>query len=278
MGRRLGQHFLFDPSILDRIVGALAPQSDDCVLEVGPGRGTLTARLLPRVGHVVAIEKDPALADALRIAAGGSALTVVEADALRADWHALVREACGTQTPRYKVVGNIPYFITSPLIEKALTAPLPALVVFLVQREVADRLVAEPGTRAFGALTVGVGAMAGAARLFAVPAGAFRPPPNVESAVVRLTPRAVPLVEPAGHPAFRRFVQALFGRRRKQLAGILRATTGLPREQVEARLASHGVSPAARPETLPVAAVVALFREFGGEIESAEGPPVDSGR
>ena len=277
MGRRLGQHFLFDPSILDRIVGALDPQADDCVLEVGPGRGTLTARLLPRVGHVVAVEKDPALADGLEAALHGSALTVVEADALRADWHALVRAACHAPRPRYKVVGNIPYYITSPLIEKALTAPLPEFVVFLVQREVADRLVAAPGSRTYGALTVGVGAVAEAARLFTVPAGAFRPPPNVESAVVRLTPRGVPLVDPADHPAFRRFVQALFGRRRKQVAGILRAITGLARPDVDGRIGRLGVPAAARPEAVGLGEFVALFREFGGAIESAEGPRVDSG-
>lgn len=248
------------------------------MLEVGPGRGTLTARLLPRVGHVVAVEKDPALAEGLGAAAGGAVLTVVEADALRADWHALVRAACQAPAPRYKVVGNIPYYITSPLIEKALTAPLPDLVVFLVQREVADRLVAAPGSKTYGALTVGVGAVAEAARLFTVPAGAFRPPPNVESAVVRLTPRGVPLVAPADHPAFRRFVQALFGRRRKQLAGILRAFTGLAREEVDRRLGHLGVRPAARPEEVGVAEFVALFGAFGGAIESAAGPRLDSAR
>jgi 16S rRNA (adenine1518-N6/adenine1519-N6)-dimethyltransferase len=278
VGRRLGQHYLFDPSILDRIVGALEPRPDDSVLEVGPGRGTLTARLLLRVGRVLAIEKDPALAERLRITAAGTGLTVVEADALRADWHALLRGAYGTPASRYKVVGNIPYYITSPLIEKALTAPVPDVVVFLVQREVADRMVAVPGSKAFGALTVGVGVVAEVERLFTVPAGAFRPPPKVESAVVRLTPRADPLVGPADHPAFRRFVQALFGRRRKQIAGILRAVTGLTREEAEVRLHQLGIPATARPEQVGLAEFVALFRDFGGGVESADAPRVDSVR
>ena len=261
MGRRLGQHFLFDPSILDRIVGALEPASGDVVLEIGPGRGTLTERLLPRVGRVVALEKDPALAAGLRERAAGS-LEVVDGDALKLDWHGLVSGAVGTPCA-YKVVGNIPYYITSPLIEKALTAPLPRVVVFLVQREVADRLVAAPGTREFGALTVGVGVVADVERLFGVPAGAFRPRPKVESAVVRLTPRAEPLVGEQEHPAFRRFVQALFGRRRKQLAGILRGVSGLGRDEVEARLAALGLAPTARPETVTVPRFVGLYRAFG---------------
>lgn len=277
MGRRLGQHFLFDPSILDRIVTALAPRPDDCVLEIGPGRGTLTARLLPQVGRVIAVEKDRALAERLRASAWGDALTVVQGDALRADWPALIREATGVAQPRFKVAGNIPYYITSALIEKALTVPLPELVVFLLQREVADRLVAPPGSKTFGALTVGVGVVADVERLFTVPAGAFRPPPKVDSAVVRLTPRGVSLIGPESRAAFRRFVQAVFGRRRKQMAGILRGLTGLTREQVEARLERAGVSGGVRPEGVAVAAFVPLFREFGAAVESADGPRVDSG-
>lgn len=271
MGRRLGQHFLFDPSILDRIVGAIEPGPADLVLEIGPGRGTLTDRLLPRVGRVVALEKDPILAARLRERARG-ALEVVEGDALRLDWHALARDAGGARRP-YKVVGNIPYYITSPLIEKALTSPMPEVVVFLMQREVAERLVASPGTREFGALTVGVGVAAEVERLFTVPAGAFRPPPRVESAVVRLRPRAVPLVTEREHPAFRRFVQAVFGKRRKQLGGILRGVADLGQDEVATRLSAMGIQPSARPETVPVPGFVELYRAFG--VERAEGPRVD---
>ncbi|MDH3291773.1 MAG: 16S rRNA (adenine(1518)-N(6)/adenine(1519)-N(6))-dimethyltransferase RsmA [Gemmatimonadota bacterium] len=251
MGRRLGQHFLSDPSILDRIVEALAPTPHDTVIEIGPGRGTLTRRLAPRVGRVVAIERDPRLVEAMAEAALPS-VEVVEGDALAVDWHRTV------QGP-FKVLGNIPYYITSPLIDKALEPPRPACIVFLMQREVAERLAADPGGKAYGALTVGVQALARVERLFVVPAGAFRPPPAVDSAVVRLTPLATPLVADARRQAFREFTQALFSRRRKQLGGTLRALTGREPGQIAAFLAGLGVAPAARPETLSPKAFVAMF-------------------
>ncbi len=251
MGRRLGQHFLSDPSILDRIVDALAPTPHDTVIEIGPGRGTLTRRLAPRVGRVVAIERDPQLVEAMAEAVLPS-VEVVEGDALAVDWH-------GTVQGPFKVVGNIPYYITSPLIDKALEPPRPACIVFLMQREVAERLAADPGGKAYGALTVGVQALARVERLFVVPAGAFRPPPAVDSAVVRLTPLAVPLVADARRQAFREFTQALFSRRRKQLGGILRALTSREPNQIATFLDGLGVAPAARPEALPPKAFVAMF-------------------
>jgi len=168
MGRRLGQHFLRDIAILDRIVDAIAPAADDTVLEIGPGDGTLTMRLLRRVARVVAIERDPGLAAGLH---GRDRLTVVTGDALEVPW-----------PERTKVIGNVPYYITTPLIEKALTPPARPVTVFLVQKEVADRVVALPGGKAYGALSVGVQAVALAERLFVIRAGAFHPPPKVDSA------------------------------------------------------------------------------------------------
>lgn len=260
MGRRLGQHFLFDPSILDRIVDALDPHLHDTVLEIGAGRGTLTRRLAARVGRVVAIERDRRLAE--RVRAEPDTLpdnaTVIAGDALEQDWHALASDALEGEA--WKVTGNIPYAITSPLIDKALTPPMPAIVVFLVQREVADRLAAQPGGKTYGALSVGVQAVARAERLFDVPAGAFRPPPRVDSAVVRLLPLERPLVAAAEQEAFRRFVTALFGRRRKQLVGALCGVTGAARDRVEACLQEMGVDPKARGETLPATTFVSLFQ------------------
>ncbi len=277
MGRRLGQHFLFDPSILDRIVDALDPRPEDVVLEIGAGRGTLTARLAARVGTVVAIERDRDLVAVLRGEAGsgkGEAITslpanvtVIEGDALELDWNGLVADAvrAGPEIggERWKLAGNIPYSITTPLIDKALTPRMPAAVVFLVQREVADRLAADPGSKVYGALSVGVQAVAAAEQLFDVPAGAFRPPPKVGSAAVRIVPLDNPLVAEADQPAFRRFVTALFGRRRKQLVGALRGVTGRARPEVEACLEALGVDPTARSETLPPATFTRLFDELG---------------
>jgi 16S rRNA (adenine1518-N6/adenine1519-N6)-dimethyltransferase len=235
------------------------------VLEVGPGRGDLTRELLQRGASVVAIEKDVRLAEQLgtgNAERGTDALTVVTGDALELDWHRLVPRSA-FPVPRWKVAGNIPYYITSPLIEKALTPPLPERVVFLVQAEVADRLAAAPGSKTYGALTVGVQAVARVERVFGVPAGAFQPPPKVASAVVRLTPLATPLIEPAEARAFRRFVTACFSQRRKQLRNTVAAALSIPPARAAAGLEQLGLDPAARPERLGVADFVRLLRWAG---------------
>src|SRR4029079_7512866 len=159
--RRLGQHFLADPRLLGRIADALGAGPRDTVLEIGPGPGGLTAALAARAGRVVAIEKEAALLPAPR-ACVSSAL-IVEGDALELDWRALAGE-------HFLVAGNIPYNITSPLIDKALDPPRPERIVFLVQKEVADRVTAAAGDPDYGALSVGVQSVARAERLFTVPA------------------------------------------------------------------------------------------------------------
>lgn len=272
MPRRLGQHFLRDPAILDRIVDALDPGPDDVVLEIGPGEGTLTRRLAPWVRQVIAIEKDRTLVAMLTGAESGERysptpenVTVLEGDALTLDWHQAFHASRFTfheKTPfpfPAKVIGNIPYQITSPLIEKALTPPPPSVIVFLVQKEVAERVTASPGSRAYGALSVGVQAVARAERLFAVKAGAFSPPPKVDSSVIRLTPLASPLVQTGEREAFRAFVVALFGQRRKQLGRSLRDVARLDREGVARLVAQAGLEPDARVETLGPADLVRLF-------------------
>jgi 16S rRNA (adenine1518-N6/adenine1519-N6)-dimethyltransferase len=265
--RRLGQHFLTDRNLLRRIVDALEPAPGDVVLEIGPGKGSLTAELLARGVRVVAIEKDERLAAALADGSVGGArpgcFRVVAGDALALDWHALVAEGgasrLATRVP-FKVIGNIPYAITSPLIATALVPPLPVRIVLLVQREVADRLAAAPGSKTYGALSVGVQAVCQVEKLFTVRAGAFSPPPTVESAVVRLTPRATPLIQPPELAPFRVFVTACFSRRRKQLRNVLVAATGQPAERVVAGIRALGLDPVARPETLAPEAFVRLLR------------------
>lgn len=249
--RRLGQHFLTDPRILQRIADALDPSPADTVLEIGPGPGGLTEVLAPRAGRLVAIERDADLVPALR--ARVPSATVVEADALEADWHALAG-------PDFLVAGNIPYNITSPLLDKALTPPPPRRIVFLVQKEVAERVGAAPGGEAYGALTVGVQAVARAERLFTVGAGAFHPRPKVDSAVLRLTPRAEPVVAGGEVVPFRRLVVGLFGFRRKQLGRGLRELTGWAAGRVEAVLAKTGIEPTDRPETVSPEGFAALLR------------------
>jgi 16S rRNA (adenine1518-N6/adenine1519-N6)-dimethyltransferase len=260
---RLGQHFLNDANILGRIVDALDPAPGDVVLEIGPGQGSLTEQLLARGLRVIAIEKDRRLVAEVgtrNAERGTDQLAVVHGDALRVDWHALIVPRSPFRVPRFKIIGNIPYAITSPLIEKALTPPLPERIVFLVQAEVADRVAAVPGSKTYGALSIGVQALCRVERLFTVRAGAFTPRPRVDSALLRLTPLAEPLVRAEELAAFRAFVTACFSRRRKQLRNVVMAATGRPAAVVRAGLDALGFDPAARPETLAPAAFVRLLR------------------
>jgi 16S rRNA (adenine1518-N6/adenine1519-N6)-dimethyltransferase len=266
--RRLGQHFLTDRNLLRRIVDALEPAPGDVVLEIGPGKGSLTAELVARGVRIVAIEKDERLATALERGGVGGAppgvVRVVSGDALALDWHALVADGVATSpaasVPPFKVIGNIPYAITSPLIAAALTPPLPARIVLLMQREVAERLAAAPGSKTYGALSVGVQAVCRVEKLFTVRPGAFSPAPTVESAVVRLTPREAPLIQTAELAAFRTFVTACFSRRRKQLRNVLVGVTGQPSERVAEGIRALGLDPVARPETLAPDTFVWLLR------------------
>ena len=251
--RRLGQHFLTDPGILARIADALEAERDDAVLEIGPGPGTLTAALAARAGRVVAIEKDRDLTGPLRLRF--PEVEVIEGDALLLDWHALMGGP-------FLVAGNIPYNITSPLLDKALLPPVPRRVVFLVQKEVAERVTGSPGSSAYGALSVGVQAVATAERLFTVPAGAFRPRPKVDSVVLRLRPREPPLISPSERDGFRAMVVGMFGFRRKQLLRGIRELTGWTAEPSGERLRVAGVEPTARPEALSPENFVRLYHSL----------------
>lgn len=278
MGRRLGQHFLTDPGILDRIVAALDPAPRDIVIEIGAGRGSLTGRLAPKVGQVIAIEKDRRLAEELSDARrreegkdNWQNVTIVEGDALELDWHDLFWEATlaashsplPERRPTFKLAGNIPYRITSPLIERALTPPAPERTVFLVQQEVAARLAAGPGEPAYGALSVGVQCAARVERLFTVKAGSFNPPPKVHSAVVRMTPLAVPLLPWEQHDAFRRFVRRLFSRRRKQLGGVLKAISARGQEEIGVIARELELDLRSRAEVLAPVELARLFERVG---------------
>ena len=225
--RRLGQHFLSDPRILQRIADALESTRGDTVLEIGPGpgrpdRGARRAR----AGRMVAIEKDRRAGAGLR------------RDSPRSRWwRATLSSSTGTPSaaPVRLVIGNIPYNITSPLIDKALDATAPA-----AHRVPGAKGGGGPGERrggepAYGALSVGVQAVARAERLFVVPAGAFHPRPKVDSAVLRLTPFHPPLVTDAELPTFRRMTVGLFSFRRKQLGRGLRELTGWTPERVARR-------------------------------------------
>lgn len=254
--RRLGQHFLTDPRLLARIADALGAGPHDVVLEVGPGMGGLTAPLLERAGRVIAIEKDRDLIPILKSRFPG--LHLIEADALELDWHDLTQPG----ETGLLVTGNIPYNITSPLIDKALLPPRPGRIVFLVQKEVADRVTAGAGTPDYGALSIGVQAVARAERVFTIPAGAFKPRPKVDSAVLRLTPLSRPLISDDERESFRVLVVGLFGFRRKQMLRGVREFTGWDAPRVSEVLAAAGIPGTVRPEVLSPAEFIQLHRSL----------------
>jgi len=253
--KRLGQHFLEDRGVLSRISGALALTGTETVIEIGPGRGALTDRLAAGAARVIGVELDGALAALLRTRyAADDRVTIVEADILDVSPSAL---AGGDA---YVLAGNVPYYITTPILFHVLRPPAPTRAVFLVQREVAERVVSPPGSKVYGALSVNVQALAVATLLAIVPARAFRPPPTVESAILLVTPRAVPLVTPVEQDAFSAWVVAVFGLRRKQMGRIIRTLTALTPPAADTLLLDAGIDPTDRPETLAPEALARVYR------------------
>ena len=214
MGSRLGQHFLVRDSILERIARSACPSPEPLIVEIGPGKGALTRHLLQHAQRVIAIEVDPYLVHYLRQKFRDTpALTIVDADVLKTDlaqWGPAV------------ITGNLPYYITSPILDRVFAAaPAWKRAVFLVQKEVAERVTTPPGSRDYGYLTVQTQVYSEAEYLFPVPPSAFQPPPKVDSAVFRLTPRATPVVDDPA--AFLRFAGVCFHLKRKTLRNNLRA-------------------------------------------------------
>jgi 16S rRNA (adenine1518-N6/adenine1519-N6)-dimethyltransferase len=252
--KSLGQHFLTDRRILERIADALALTGSETVIEIGPGRGSLTEILVPRAGKLIAIEYDRALAERLRSRyAAMTNVTIVQADVLEVEFGELAGDD-------YVLVGNVPYYITTPILFQALRPPRPRRAVYLVQKEVADRIAAPAGSDAYGALSVNVQAVARATLLFRVGAGAFRPPPKVDSAVVLVEPLPEPIVRPSEEGALRAFVQAAFGMRRKQMQRVLRNVFAFDPARATAVLQDHNINPEARPEVLSPSDFVRLLR------------------
>jgi 16S rRNA (adenine1518-N6/adenine1519-N6)-dimethyltransferase len=241
--KRFGQNFLHDERVVDRIVAAIAPARTDRLVEIGPGLGALTAPLLQRVDRLDVVELDRDLAAALPERLGRPpGLVVHQGDALDFDFAALAGDR------RLRVVGNLPYNISTPLLFHLLDqADAIADMHFMLQREVVDRLTAGPGTRQRGRLGVMAGARATVQPLLRVPAGAFRPAPKVESAVVRLVPRRLTEVEAARLPRLERVVRQAFGQRRKTLRNTLRGLLDAD------ALQACGIEPERRAETLTLA-------------------------
>jgi 16S rRNA (adenine1518-N6/adenine1519-N6)-dimethyltransferase len=255
---KLGQNFLVDAQAAERIVAALGEIAGRTVVEIGPGRGAITESLAAHAGHVVAVELDRELAAGLRERFEPARVTVVEQDVLRFDFAAAAAQA----GERLRVAGNLPYAITSPILLK-LAASHAALdvAVLMVQREVADRVTAAPGTRDYGYLSVTVQLYGPVEPLFTLPPSAFSPPPKVHSTVFRwrFAPRFAELgVAEAG---FLRFLRQTFAQKRKTLANNLRAA-GVAPDAVVTALAAAGIDLMARAEAVPVEALAKLWRKL----------------
>jgi 16S rRNA (adenine1518-N6/adenine1519-N6)-dimethyltransferase len=243
--KRFGQNFLVDPHYVTRIVDAVDPRPGDNLVEIGPGLAAITGGLIERAGHIAAIEIDRDLAARLRETYTPQQLTVHEADALEFDFASL--------PSRLRVVGNLPYNISSPLLFHLATfdGRLRDLHVML-QREVVARMTAAPGTSDYGRLTVMLQVKFAVQRLFVVPPGAFRPAPKVDSAIAKLVPLGAAKPNIADAALFARIVAAAFGQRRKTLRNAL-STIG-----DESVLRRVGIDPGVRGETLAVGEFVRI--------------------
>lgn len=264
--RSLSQNFLVDKNLRRKIVDELDACAEDRVLEVGPGNGELSELLVGRVSSLVLIEKDDRLAPVLLERWGvRSDVSVVHGDALKVDISGL------PDAPFTKVVSNVPYSITSPLIFTFLDMePLPERIVILVQEEVAHRLVAEPGGKEYGALTIGVQTRSRVRLAFRVGRKAFRPVPGVDSALVVIEP--FPGIRRAEVEAVRQLARAAFSRRRKQLGTILRTAPEyrMSSDAIAAVTGDLGIDPTSRPEAIPpeVFAALANALQSGGNTGS----------
>jgi 16S rRNA (adenine1518-N6/adenine1519-N6)-dimethyltransferase len=258
---KLGQNFLVDTEAIQRIADSIGDLTGRTVVEIGPGRGAITAALAARAARVLAVELDHELALHLRVHFASDRVTVVEQDALQFDF-AATSAAAGE---RLLVVGNLPYGITSPILLR-LAASHAALdrAVLMVQREVADRVVAQPGSRDYGLLSVTVQIYGPAQRLFTLPPAAFSPPPEVHSTVFRwrFAPRFAELS--LDEVSFLPFVRKVFAQKRKTLANNLRAA-GISPAAVAAALARAAIDPHARAEALPIEALAALWHSLQTE-------------
>jgi len=244
----LGQHFLHERGVIEKMLLAIDPKPDDRFVEIGPGQGALTFPLLDRHGALTAIEFDRDLLEPLRAAATAhGALTLIHADVMNVDFGAL---AAGTP---FRLVGNLPYNLSSPILFHALAhAAWIRDMHFMLQKEVVDRMAAPPGSKVYGRLSVMLQAYCDVTALFKVPPGAFRPPPKVDSAVVRLVPKSPDRIGIDAPTHFEAVVRAAFGQRRKTLRNALGGVC-----ETETIVAA-GIDPQDRAERLAVADFVRL--------------------
>ena len=267
--KSLGQNFLTDHRIARQIIDSVSPRAEDVIIEIGPGTGALTAMLARRSGHVVAIEIDASLVEELRRTVSARNLSIVNADVLKLDWEQTIEDArsgiVDVASTRVRVVANLPYYISTPIIERLLSPGRGLFdMTLMLQREVADRIVSEPGNKAYGYLSVMVQYYSLASKLFDVPPSAFTPSPKIWSAVIRLVVRERPAVEVADEAKFFALVRAAFAQRRKTIRNNLKAAaTRLEfRSPVESALEAASIDPRRRAETLSLVEFAELCKQL----------------
>ncbi|HXF39459.1 MAG TPA: 16S rRNA (adenine(1518)-N(6)/adenine(1519)-N(6))-dimethyltransferase RsmA [Blastocatellia bacterium] len=267
--KSLGQNFLTDHLVARQIIDSVSPRAEDVIIEIGPGTGALTAMLARRSGHVVAIEIDASLVEDLRRTVSARNLSIVNADVLKLDWRQTIEDARSTivdvASTRVRVVANLPYYISTPIIERLLSPGRGLFdMTLMLQREVADRIVSEPGNKAYGYLSVMVQFYALASKLFDVPPSAFTPSPKIWSSVIRLVVRERPAVEVADEAKFFALVRAAFAQRRKTIRNNLKAAAAALefRSSVESALEAASIDPQRRAETLSLVEFAELCRQL----------------
>ena len=246
----LGQNFLLSESLIDHLLNAAALSPEDCVLEIGPGAGLMTALLAGRCRRVLAVELDRGLEPVLRdVLEGCENVRVHFGDILKADISAMARSEFGGDG--YRVVANLPYYITADILLKltALEYP-PASIAIMVQKEAAERIMSSPGEKQWCALAAELQYYGKPRVLAEVPAGAFDPPPHVDSRFICIEKHGMPIVTPVDEQLFRRLMRAAFAMRRKTLANNLKAAFGLDQQAVKAVLEAAGLDPRVRGESL----------------------------